>query len=275
MNYNQSYSGGNDNENISLSDRSGRLSANVNGQGLLNPGSDRAVGFSATGRTDVAIFSGSSRYFMSADGQSSELSGSLGLSTTLAFADGYIAATGSPSPALAILVPSSDLRGQRVDLHPMSGGGGATSPSGWAAIVNGLTPYTDYVAGVELPQSPPDTRPNLSSIEFMPQYRSIAVIRVGLAPSIAIRATLVDDEKAPVANMPGDLVGAKGALVPGSGTFTDEKGVFECYGLAPGMMSMRWADGSILTFTVPASRPGSIIDLGIVTAQVSSPGGQQ
>ena len=147
-----------------------------------------------------------------------------------------------------IPIPSPELQGQLVEPSPTSGVP-ATSNSGKPVVVSGLIPYTDYVDRVELPQSPPDSAPvRLQSspraeIDHRDPRRRRALH--------SVRGALVNAENAPVANMPGDLVDANGAIIPFSGTFTDEKGVFECYGLSPGPVAIRWGDGSVLSFQVP------------------------
>jgi hypothetical protein len=154
------------------------------GEGLVGDSLDRIVDLSGTARTGSAAFSGSGRYFRNNSDGSSELSGRASASTTIAFADGELAATSAPGAALAILIPSSELRGQKVELRPINGVPTA-SASGRPTVVSGLTPYNDYIAQFELPASSPDARPNPSSVELSPEYRSIALIRVGLAPGHA------------------------------------------------------------------------------------------
>lgn len=245
---------------------------NIYGSGLVGTSVDRILDLAGTTTTTEAAFTGSGRYFRSSSGDASEISGTLSASSTLAYAEGVIAATSSPGNALAILVPAPALKGQRVELRPVDGVP-AASARGGATLLSGLIPYRDYVADVEFPQSPPDQRPAPGSIEFSPEYRSVTVIRVGVASSLAVRGTLVDESGAPVANMPGDLVDANGEVIPDSGTFTDEKGVFECYELSPGPVSIRWGDGGMISFLVPEGEPGSFHDLGHVTVSVHGPVG--
>jgi hypothetical protein len=155
---------------------------------------------SGIGRADLVALSGSGHYAEDGDGATKELSGRVTLSSTLAFAEGVFAATSFPGSALALLAPSSELKSQLVELRPF-GAASVASEGGRTAVIGGLVPYADYEAGVELPKSPPDAQPVPASIELRPEYRSIAVLRVGLAPSIAIRGTLVDASMVPVANI--------------------------------------------------------------------------
>jgi outer membrane usher protein len=273
--YNQTFSQGTDTESLAIGfDDQGRKSINADGDGLLTPGSDRGADLSYTQRIDAASFMGSGRWYQSGDGATRSLSGSLGASTTLAFADEVLGATSSPNTALAILVPSSELGGQEVDLSPATGAQTA-SASGKPGIVTGLVPYSDYTAGVELPQSPPDSRPTPSSVELKPEYRSISVVRVSLAYSTSVRGILVDERKAPLVDLSGDLVDKDGKVVPSTGTFSDDNGVFECYDLPPGPVTIRWSDGSVLSFVVPAGKPDTIVDLGDVTPEPGPTGGGQ
>lgn len=266
LSYRQDLLGGKSAADLSLGlGKDRKASVDLYGEGLVGEGADRVVDLSGRARTGAIAVAGSGRYYRDGEGGGSELSGRASASTTLAFADGAFAATSESGSALAILLPSSELRGQRVEFRPADCIP-TSSDSGRAAAVTGLTPYVDYVAQIELPASSPDARPSPSSVELRPEYRSIALVRVGLAPSIAVRGVLTDPSGARVANMPGDVVDGSGSALSFSGTFTDEGGVFECYGLAPGHASIRWGDGRVTSLNVPAGDSGSVVDLGIVLA---------
>jgi outer membrane usher protein len=126
-----------------------------------------------------------------------------------------------------------------------------------------------------LPESSPDIRPEPSSVTVSPTYRSVAVVRVGIAPSLTIIGTLIDSDGNPVANMPGNMLDSAGTAIPSKGMFTDERGVFECYELAPGPLSILWDDGSVLTITVPEGKPGTVVDMGRVSAHGVLQGGDR
>ncbi len=272
VSYGQSFANGTDGENLSVGlGQDGRRTVNVYGQGLLIPGTDRALELSGTAQNDLVSLGLSGNYTSADEGDVSVRGASVSAMTTLAFADGVFAATSAPGSALAILAPAKELRGQRVELRPL-GGMPVTSKSGRPVAAGGLAPYSSYTAGIELPQSPPDERPDPASVSLSPAYRSISVIRVGIAPSIAVRGLLVDAAGAPVVNLSGGIVDAEGISVPFTGTFTDEEGVFECYGLAPGPMSIRWDDGRISSFEVPRSKSGILVYVGSVLAQAEAEG---
>jgi hypothetical protein len=275
ISYNQSYANGVDGESLAIGLPAGRGSVNFYGQGLAVSGADRSLDLSLAERSKEASITGSGHYFSSADGSDSMVAGRLSFASTLAFADWAFAATSSPSPALAILAPARGLRGQLVELRPI-GGGLFESDAGQSAMVNGLTPYAPYVAGIELPESPPEARPYPSSVAIAPEYRSIAVLRVGVAPSISVRGRLVSADGEAVTNLSGGFISDSGESLPLSGTFTDESGVFECYGLAPGAATIRWDDGSVSSIVVPESEAGAFVDLGdIVSHNASSHGGEK
>jgi outer membrane usher protein FimD/PapC len=264
---------GSDSVDLSIGlDETGTGSLGLYGEGLVGRGVDRVLGFSATGRSPEATISAAGRYSRIAAQGSADFSGKLGFSSTLALAEGVLAATSSPGEAYAILLPAAELKGTRVELRS-SDGLPSSSDSGRASIVSGLTPYKDYVAEIEMPLSPPETRPHPSSVELSPAYRSVSVIRVGAEPSISARGLLLDNSGRPVPNMAGDVVDSSGAAAPFSGTFTDERGIFECYGLSPGPTLIRWENGWLSSFMIPPSPPGSIIELAPVSSAMPETGG--
>ncbi len=275
LNYSQSYSSGTDSESLSLNlGRTGKGRVSISGQDLLTQGPTPSLELAASGRTQGASVSGFGQWSGDTNAGSYQADGNISLASTLAFAGGVLAATGDPGSAMAILVPDPSLRGQKVGLRAIRGAS-AESPRGRPTVLTGLVPYQSFAAGIELPESPPEAVPEPSSVQLEPAYRSIAVIRVGVAPSIAIKAILVDSRGQAVANMPGDVIAPDGKALPFAGTFTDEKGVFECFSLAPGPVSLRWADGRTSTLRVPESSGSAILSLGQILAVPALQGGKR
>jgi outer membrane usher protein FimD/PapC len=191
------------------------------------------------------------------------LDGSISASTSIAYAEGRLAAANAFGDALGILVPSGELSGERVELRPVDGAP-VKSLDGRPTLIAGLRPYKPFVAAVEMPDSPPERRPDSASIEFTPPYKSITVIEIGVAATNSIRARLVD-EAGPVPGLSGQLLDAKGTAT-GSGTFSDEAGIFECYGVAAGHIQIQWSDGRTSLLEVSSSKLEGISDLGDILA---------
>ena len=145
------------------------------------------------------------------------------------------------------------------------------SDSGRASLIRGLRLYRPYSATVELPSSDAERRPSPESIRFVPAYRSVTVVPVTLAPSVSVRGVVIDAAGKPLAGLSGDLMDAGGTAISGGGTFTDETGAFECYGIGPGRHEIRFSDGSVVRFSVPAGMNEGTMDLGRIA--VESPEG--
>jgi len=167
------------------------------------------------------------------------------------------------STLAAILAAEGELRGSRLELRP-SAGAAVASPDGRPVLVAWLKPYATYVASLELPDSPPELRPEPASVEIRPAYRSVSVVVARAAAAISARGRLVDGRGEPQAGLTGDLLARDGTKLAFSGTFADEEGWFECYGLEAGAHEILWSDGERSSFTVPPARVGEMVELGDV-----------
>lgn len=243
------------------------------GKGILGFSGDGLVGDAETGSASLSLQAETDSFGLSASGSCSGTGGGpgalgirLAASSTLAFAGGLFAAARSFGDAFAILAPAPSVGSESLELRP-SGGAVVTSTDGKPALVTGLGLYRTFFASIEMPGSPPDRRLDPAAVEIVPGYRSVTVITVRSASSVAARGRLVDGAGRPLANLVGDLSN-------GGGTFTDEMGVFECYGLEAGELSIQWSDGSGSRFTVDGSREGAMVELGDLRAEKAAPGGE-
>jgi hypothetical protein len=174
-------------------------------------------------------------------------------------------------------VPSSSASKERLELK-LTNGADISLDQGNTKVVRDLYPYEPFSAAIEMPDSDPDRRPDPSAIAFTPAYRSITVVKVGIASSVAVGGRLVDESGAPRKNLSGDILDSSGKTIPYSGTFTDDDGAFECFGLSNGEAAIKWSDGSVSKFTVPAGEPGAFFDIGDIVAsapEASGDGGTQ
>ena len=202
-----------------------------------------------------------------ADGTFSAAGATFSASTTLACAGGQAAFGNALGSAFAILVPDPALEGADVELALASGGRTKTA-AGRPILVPGIAAYRPVSANVELPGSPPDARPLPGALSFLPTYRSGTVIRVGMAPSVAIVARVVTAGGQPLRTLAGKLEIAGPATTAGKGTnlvFTDEDGILAIYGVEPGSYRVRWMDGSTSDFPVAPDARGTV-SLGAIQA---------
>ena len=246
-------------------DDAGRGRINASADNLVGTDSDRSASLGGRLKTKSVNLAASGRYFRPTDGSYTDYSGSLGASTNLVYADGCFGAANDFGSAIALVVPSPAVGKERIELRS-SGGARTTVEGGAISVIPSLKPYEDFVAAVEMPDSPPEIRPGLGSIQFRPAYRSVTLVKVAVASSISVSGRLVGDDRGPRKNLSGNVIDPRGAALPIAGTFTDDEGVFECYGLSAGPSSIRWSDGSLSSFTVPEGDPGAFFDIGDVEA---------
>jgi len=221
-----------------------------------------------TGKADLSTAIMYSRY----DAMGTEdIDGRIAASTNLAYAGGYFALGTARSDSFAILVPSRDLAGQPVALRSADGSQ-TISKKGNLTAVTGLVPYRPYSAAVELPESGANSTTVPLSVELLPTYKSVSVVKVCPAPSISAKGIAIDTDGRVMSGLSGELINLDGLAVAEKGTFTDEGGSFECYGLEKGNYAIRWSDGSTTVFSIPESSPFTLVDLGKISAEMPASG---
>ncbi|MEI6385242.1 MAG: hypothetical protein WCQ50_01315 [Spirochaetota bacterium] len=241
-------------------------SATLQAQNLVGSFGDAQISTSANGRSALAGVSGLVSVSPPSPTAKGNIQGSLGLTSSLVYADGYFGMTGSSSSALALLVPGPNLKGQPVEVRP-DFGSAAQSSGGMTSVISGLVPYQPFVASVEMPTSSPDMRPEPLSLELSPSYRSVAIVRIKMASAVTVRGILVDEKGKPLANQLGDLADYKDRSRNFGASFSDEKGLFEFFGIPAGSMVITWGGGYESRITVPEGGPGSVFDLGTIVAK--------
>jgi len=246
--------------------REGKSSVGAHYSSLMWAGEgDRSVGASGRVSGDIGEASTSVLDASYSETDSSTLMGNVSVSTSVVYGGGRFALGNPHDDTFAILVPDQSLAGARVRLA--SADGPLTESRGGKAIpINGLSLYRPFVGSVELPDSGPEKAAVPSYLEFVPGYKSVTLIRVTLDSTVYARGVAVDARGAPLAGRSGELRGPGGIALAGKGTFTDESGMFECYGLAPGDYSIAWSDGSTSRFSIPATTEGGLVSLGTIPA---------
>lgn len=232
----------------------------ANGLSLVDSSHDISV--AASYRSSLAALQASMSYRDAQTWLSPEIAGAVSISSTIVTANGVLAASSVSSDSFALIIPSKDLYDQQIDLH-ISGGPRTSSVGTRAFLVPGLSAYREYEATLEMPNSPPDTRPSPGLVTLKPAYRSIASLSVGLESSSTLRGVLVDTKGEIVRYMPGVVFGPGNERL--GSTFTDESGVFEYYGVIPGTITIVWGDGSETRHQISDQSINSVYDLGIVT----------
>ena len=225
---------------------------------------------SAIGAFDVAL---GGEYGSDEIAGTREFQGKIEVSSAFAFARGTFAFADPTGDAFLLLIPSPSLATERIEVRVVSGP--VVSKQGdKPVLISGLRPYFPFRAAIDLPESSPDRRISPAAIEIFPAYRSISVVKVRDAAATIVRGLAVDGSGQPLRELAGDFYHPDGTKIPFSGTFTDEDGYFECYGIEPGRYEIRWSDGSACGLEISEDEDRGFIDIGVVeTTPIDASGG--
>ncbi len=186
----------------------------------------------------------------------------LGGSTSLVFANQYLAFTRQVTDSFVLFAPSRTMKGQKVYVR-VDSGGNAVSPNARPVILP-LTSYRPSVGYFDLPEAPPDMLPRIQTALLVPSYKSGVIYASDILRRYKVVGTLVTAEGKPVSYMAGDIVDMSGTSF--TSTFTDEEGNFEIYDLEPGMYRIEWPDFiGITEFNLAESSEGTL-SLGTILA---------
>jgi hypothetical protein len=242
-----------------------RLILSTREEGLIEQSEDaRGAWISGTYTGDKALLSASSSYQATPQNGESQMALDFTASSTFAYAGGFFGASSNLGDAFLFLVPEPSLGTDTLVLQPSSGPA-AVSEGGKPQLVPGLIPYEDIAASIEMPGSPAERLPQPGSTLIESAYRSGTVIRIGAAPAMSSRGRLLDQKGAVLPGRGGKFFRAEKLSVLVGSTFSDEKGIFECYGLEAGEYVVAWSDGSQSRFAI-AGEGKAMIELGDVRA---------
>lgn len=213
-----------------------------------------------TGRLGDLYASAAVRDLKRDDSRSSSFS--LGFDNGLAFAEGILAPSRKIGDSFALLDPDPSFGNNPVEMRYGSDQTvvEAGKPPRVAAL---LSAYSEGIATIDTPGSPPDVSARENRVRLRPTYKSGIVVRPERTVSVYASGRQADAAGAPVAWMSGRAESEDGAYV--GALFTDEDGRFELYELAQGRYTLVWASGSLapVSFDVPPRADGRI-DLGTV-----------
>jgi len=184
-------------------------------------------------------------------------------STSLVFANQYLAFSRQVSDSFVIFAPSKSMRGQKVYVR-VDTGGSAVSPNA-RTIILPLSSYRPSVGYMDLPEAPPDMLPRIQTALLVPSYKSGVIYASDILRRYKVVGTLVTEDGKPVSYMAGDIVDISGTNF--TSTFTDEEGNFEIYDLEPGSYRIEWPEFIGTTeFNLPESDEGTL-SLGSIVAK--------
>jgi outer membrane usher protein len=261
-----SYSQPNDGTNsISYNDKLpilGGIGYNIRASNLLGGVSDPS---------SLSLSSGYSNQYFSLSGGSSlnygkalaspDGSVNLSLSTALAFAGGAFAISKPLHDSFIIFDPDSSTGDMPVAFGVNSGN---RLISRGLPVVASLSSYNPARVSMDFPEADADVSATIPYISVSPGYRTGFIFRAGLEKRFYVTGYLVDSSGAPITLVAADVMLPDGSYA--DMTFTDEVGMFQIFGLTPGVYKLIWPeDVGVSTLTLVDDADG-LVELGEITA---------
>ena len=220
----------------------------------------RDVSLSGNYLGESIILSASSNLTQSVEMDENQVWFEFRAASTLAFTGGHFGFLNGLPEAFVFLVPGKNLGTLPLVFHPPNGQE-VVSTGGKPALAPGFQSYVPVYARVEMPDSLPEVRPFPENIKLEPTYRSGTVVEISSAPVQSFKGRLIDPKGLMVSGQIGKVFMSNDLLIPVGTTFTDEAGIFECYGVDFGDYSIVWSGKGISNFSF-SGEGLSIIDLG-------------
>ena len=173
-------------------------------------------------------------------------------------AGGAIALTRPVADSFAIIVPRQNMKDQTVVVNAGAGEREAIAKNGRTAALPWLASYAPTAITVEAPEAPPGTDAGELLRSLAPTYRSGIPVRVGGPATIYAEGYLLSGEGKAVAWRAGEVRPAEDAQGQPIAVFTDENGLFQVYGLAPGSWEVLFPGEEPFKarFTIPGDSSG-------------------
>ena len=221
--------------------------------------------------SSLSLSSGYSNQYFSLSGSSNlnygkalaapDASISLNLSTALAFAGGAFAISKPLYDSFIIFDPDASTGNMPVSFGVNSGN---RLLSRGLPVVASLNSYNPTRVSMDFPEADADVSSTIPQISVLPGYRTGYIFRAGLERRFYVTGYLVDASGAPITLVAGDVMMPDGSY--GDMTFTDDTGMFQIFGLTPGVYKLIWPDDvGISTLTLGDDADG-LVELGEITA---------
>lgn len=262
INYSQPNNGSN---SISFNDKLpilGGIGYNIRASNLMGGVSEPS---------SLSLGSGYSNQFFSVSGGSSinfgqalvspDASINLNLATALAFAGSAFAISKPLYDSFIIFDPDSSTGNMPVAFGVNSGN---RLISHGLPVVASLSSYNPARVSMDFPEAEADVSATIPHISVSPRYRTGFIFRAGLEKRFYVTGYLVDGTGAPITLVAGDVIKPDGSY--GDMTFTDDSGMFQIFGLTPGVYKLVWPDDvGVSTLTLIDDADG-LVELGKITA---------
>ncbi len=182
------------------------------------------------------------------------------MGTSLAFGGGTLAVGRPIYDSFAIVTPHKSLKGAKVEIEPTPYGFTATTGTMRAAVMPGLSSYSERTVPIDVANAPPGADVGQGSFKVFPDYRSGFKIQAGSDYNITAFGTMLNSGGQPMALISGKAVELAHPDRPAKTIFTNRQGRFGATGLAPGKWRIEMLDDELSTFVldIPAGAEGIV-----------------
>jgi len=212
-------------------------------------------------RADLSLSHDVTTPASSAENVDNRTSGRFG--TALVYADGQFGLSRPVQDSFALVVPHSELAGQKIGVDPV--GHSYTARADWLgpAVLPNLTSYQVRKVTIDAPDLPLGYELGPGEYTVWPTYKSATVMRIGTGATVLLRGVLETADGAPVSLQAGEIVSLSEPKMTPIEVFTNRKGKFMAEGLKPGAFELRlFADAQAkVRFEIPKGKAG-LYDMG-------------
>jgi len=240
----------------------GGISYNIRASNLMGGVSDLS---------SLSVSSGYSNQYFSLSGGSSinfgqalaspDASVNLSLSTALAFAGGAFAISKPLYDSFIIFDPDSSTGKMPVAFGINSGN---KLISHGLPVVAPLSSYNTSRVTMDFPEADADVSATIPQISVLSGYRTGFIFRAGLEERLYVTGYLVDASGAPISLVAADVMQPDGSYA--DMTFTDDSGMFQIFGLTPGVYKLIWPEDVGVSILTLVDDVDGLVELGQITA---------
>ncbi len=240
----------------------GGISYNIRASNLMGGVSDLS---------SLSVSSGYSNQYFSLSGGSSinfgqalaspDASVNLSLSTALAFAGGAFAISKPLYDSFIIFDPDSSTGKMPVAFGINSGN---KLISHGLPVVAPLSSYNTSRVTMDFPEADADVSATIPQISVLSGYRTGFIFRAGLEKRFYVTGYLVDASGAPITLVAADVMMPDGSYA--DMTFTDDSGMFQIFGLTPGVYKLIWPEDVGVSILTLVDDVDGLVELGQITA---------
>lgn len=182
------------------------------------------------------------------------------MGTSLAFGGGTLAIGRPIYDSFAIVTPHKSLKHARVEIEPSPYGFTASTGALRAAVMPGLSSYSERTVPIDVAQAPPGADVGQGSFKVFPDYRSGYKVEAGSDYNVTAFGTMLGHDGQPVALVSGQATELAHPDRPAKTVFTNRQGRFGATGLAPGKWRIEMLDDerSIFVIDIPAGTEGIV-----------------